>query len=90
MGRYTKKIMTCVHCGRPQTRRFCWTCDTPGVRELHKHDRTSKYGSRGIGLEPPKKWPQPTPLPPGPDKVKVLEERAANGEELFHPLDGRV
>ena len=83
----------CRHCGlnpagRP--RGLCWGCYyRPGVRDLY--GPLSKFGRRGIGagkLAPRRRPPYPTTARPGSaEKVRVLEERAAAGHLLWHPLD---
>lgn len=72
-------------------RGLCWSCYyTPGVKE--QYPSTSKYAARGVGngmrcAAPP---PEPTAVPPGPDKVAILAERAARGEQLFNDGDAIV
>jgi hypothetical protein len=34
--------------------------------------------------------PEPTAVPPGPEKVAILAARAARGEQLFHEGDAIV
>lgn len=81
----------CQHCktaivNRP--RGLCWTCYySPGVRA--KYPSTSKFARRGVknfcGSAAPC---QPTDALPGsPEKVAILEERARQGQDLWHPLD---
>ena len=81
----------CRHCQRKPINRprgLCCGCYyTPGVRRLYPS--TSKYvkhnsGFRAIGL------PKPTSIPPGPDKVQVLFERASSNLLLWHPDDAPV
>jgi len=81
----------CRHCNRKfvnRPRGLCWTCwYTPGVRALYPS--TSKFARRGVpdycGRSP---LPSPTAAPPGsPEKVAVLEARAARGQALWHPAD---
>lgn len=84
----------CRHCGRGKVNRprgLCWTCYyTPGIRELHPS--TSKFASRGVAdFCGPGKLPEPTTALPGtPEKIRVLRERAAAGQRLWHPLDAGV
>ena len=78
----------CRRCGRQRVNRprgLCWYCYyTPGVRDryppliLHHHDT----------FAPGKLPDEPTDALPGtPAKVRVLAQRQARGEQLFHPLD---
>lgn len=83
----------CRHCNRRPVNRprgLCWHCYyKPGVRELYPS--TSKYAFRGVG-NGQRKRPLPTPtdtLPGTPERVAVLEERAAREEALWHPDDAR-
>jgi hypothetical protein len=87
----TRPVPDCRHCRRRKAykpRGLCFTCfGTPGVRDLFPSH--SKYARRGLGTgnhdRPP---PAPTSAPPGsPDKLAVLEQRAAAGQELWHPDD---
>lgn len=82
----------CQHCkvkpfNRP--RKLCWTCyHRPGVKE--KYVDTSKYSRRGSGNVTGKrpKPQQATDTQPGSEeRIKVLMERAALGEELHHADD---
>lgn len=84
----------CRHCGTrliTRTRRLCRACfDTPEVRDLYPPMGTNASGRRGVGLENRSKHPLPAPtdaLPGSAAKVEVLAQRAARGEQLFHPLD---
>lgn len=84
----------CRHCranavNRP--RGLCWHCYyTPGVKDLHPS--TSKYARRGTpNFCHAARSTFPVAWRPGTsEKVAEMERRAAEGEELFHPLDGRV
>jgi hypothetical protein len=86
--------LPCRHCharqvGRP--RGLCWDCFfTPGVRELYPPtDKSSRRGVGNVrGAAPLPAEPTST-LPGTEEKVRVLEQRAARGEELWHPLDSR-
>ncbi len=72
-------------------RGLCWSCYyTPGVKE--QYPSTSKYAVRGVGngMNCTAQPPEPTAVPPGPDKVAILAERAARGEQLFHEGDAIV
>jgi hypothetical protein len=82
----------CRHCGQAraiQRRGLCHACYyTPGVRDLYPS--TSKYGQRDLDRRDRPPPATPTSARPGSEaKVRVLEERAARGEALFHPLDSR-
>ncbi len=82
----------CVHCHRTKSNRprgLCWSCYyTPGVRDLFPS--TSKYHRRGVAdFDHVPGLPEPTTVPPGPEKVLVLEARAAAGLSLWHPEDAR-
>lgn len=72
-------------------RGLCWGCYyTPGVKDLYMS--TSKYAVRvvGNGMRYEVPAPAPTVVPPGPDKVAILAERAARGECLFNDEDAIV
>jgi hypothetical protein len=82
----------CRHCGGPLANRprgLCWGCyHAPGVRD--NYQPTSKYACRGVADSyGPRPLPaQPTAAAPGSaEKIRVLEERAARGEQLWHPQD---
>lgn len=80
----------CIHCNRGSVSRprgLCWTCYyTPGVKD--QHPSTSKYASRGVGTSGNKPCQPTTALPGTDEKIAVLAQRVANGECLWHPLDG--
>jgi hypothetical protein len=84
--------MMCRHCNRVPSNRprgLCWSCYyTPGVRD--QYPSTSKYARRGVsdfnGKIVPPAFPT-TALPGTPEKVAVLQQRAARGESLWHPED---
>ena len=85
----------CRHCGCARVSRprgLCWTCYyAPGVRD--RYPVTSKYGRRGPGntflrSKPPL---QPTNALPGSlEKVLVLCQRAALGQDLWHVDDATL
>jgi hypothetical protein len=85
----------CRHCGAENVNRprgLCWSCYyTPGVRQLypsaarpHGHGVTRPHDARPLPDHPT------TALPGSPEKIAVLEQRAALGVALWHPLDGIV
>jgi hypothetical protein len=75
-------------------RGLCWTCYyEPGVKDQYPSD--SKYARRGVGKE--SDGPEgeldiaPTAAEPGtPEKIAVMERRAAKGLSIFHPGDPRI
>jgi hypothetical protein len=80
----------CVHCDRFPARRprgLCWGCYyRPGVRELYP--TRLNHSRNEIAFTPASRWPDPTDARPGSGaKIKVLMERAANNQVLFHPDD---
>src|SRR5262245_11765657 len=84
--------MLCRHCQRVRVNRprgLCWTCYyTPGLRE--HYPSTSKFARRGIGNFNGHglRAGAPTPARPGsPEKVAILEQRALERQELWHPMD---
>jgi hypothetical protein len=84
--------MLCRHCQKTKANRprgLCWSCYyTPGVRELFPS--TSKFARRGVA-----NFCGTAPLPdlatgaaPGSEeKIRILMERAAKKQALWHPLD---
>lgn len=88
-GRKPKPI-ACVHCGKIATlrpRHLCWHCyEDRDIR--HATPIVSYHGLRGADSNPVRKPCKPTTAFPGSKaKIEVLAQRAANGEELFHPDD---
>lgn len=86
-------VKLCRHCRSRKANRsrgLCWTCYyTPGLRDLYP-PASRHYGCRLVDdFCRPALLPEPTDELPGPDKVPVLEERAARGLALFHPEDAR-
>lgn len=82
----------CRHCRKRfinRPRGLCWGCYyAPGVKEMYPS--TSKYARRGVGnLSGGVPLPlKPTTAAPGtPEKLAVMEARAAAGFAVFHPLD---
>lgn len=84
--------MLCRHCQKTKANRprgLCWSCYyTPGVRELFPS--TSKFARRGVanfcGTAPPPE--APTDAAPGSEeKIRVLIDRAAKKQSLWHPSD---
>lgn len=84
----------CRHCQKVKSNRprgLCWSCYyTPGVRELYPS--TSKFARRGVAdFNGRARMPEPTAALPGTsEKVRVLEERARLGQQLWHPLDAKL
>lgn len=84
----------CLHCRRRpanKCRGLCTSCYyRPGVRDLYP-TLSSKFNTRGVGVGVKGRRPlpkRPTKARPGTaEKVAVLRERAAAGEQLFHPRD---
>lgn len=86
--------MLCRHCGKEKVNRprcLGWKCFySPGVRDLYPP--TSKFARKGVadGWFLGRPLPEPTDAVPGtPEKLAVLERRAAAGQQLFHPHDAR-
>src|SRR5262245_5557171 len=83
----------CRHCGRfkaTRARRLCWKCSLDvGIRALYPSE--SKFARRGVenfaGDAP---LPEPTSVPPGPEKVAVMQARARAGQAIFHPRDAAL
>src|SRR6185295_13866424 len=79
--------MLCRHCDRnpvTRSRGLCGSCFySPGVRERYP---PLLRGGHGMGR---KRLPcEPTDALPGtPEKIRVLMDRAARGQELFHDED---
>ena len=81
--------MLCRHCDRnpvTRSRGLCWSCFySPGVRERYPPDSKT---NRGLGMSRKRLACKPTDAIPGsPEKIRVLMERVARGEELFHEDD---
>lgn len=89
-----EKVGPCRHCGKVRTfrrRMLCGTCyDRPAVREAAGGG--FGHGYEGRRRRPGRRLPaEPTDALPGTEaKIRVLERRAARGEQLFHPLDARL
>lgn len=81
--------MLCQHCDRrpiSRSRNLCWSCFySPGVKEryppLPRTCRGPGNGRRRLPCEPT------DAIPGTPEKIRVLMERVARGEELFHEHD---
>lgn len=91
-GTEVTMVQGCRHCGTGKINRprgLCWNCYyAPGVRE--QYPSTSKYARHGIETNDEMRKPAsaPTSHPPGTkEKMAVMSERWANGEELYHPQD---
>lgn len=83
----------CRHCAKGRVSRprgLCWSCYyAPGVRSLYAASGHS-MARRGVGnLTGNRPLPKcPTNALPGTAaKLKVMGERAARGERLWHPAD---
>lgn len=82
--------MNCKHCRTrkaTQPRGLCWVCYyVPEVRV--------KYGKRPSKAIPTSGCTPPTEptasLPGSPERVAVMQRRAAAGQLLWHPLDGLI
>lgn len=75
-------IRTCRYCGVPSSskRRICLAC-------FNKHNSNGIAASRRQQRRPC----LPTRARPGSaEKLEVLCQRAATGQELFHPQDARM
>ncbi len=86
--------MRCRNCNKGKVcrpRGLCWPCYyAPGVRD--RYPSTSKYARRSYGNYF-RTGPLPTPTDAAPgseEKLRVLESRAAAGEQLHSPLDAKV
>lgn len=81
----------CRSCGRPanRPRQLCYRCFyTPGLRDLYPS--ISKFAVQGLGLgfSLSPLPDEPTRARPGSEeKIRVLTERAARRQSLFHPRD---
>jgi hypothetical protein len=81
--------MLCRHCDRrpvARSRGLCWSCFyTPTVRDRYPPLSTQ---NRGLGMGRKRLPCEPCDAIPGtPEKIRVLMERAARGQELFHEHD---
>ena len=79
----------CRHCGLRNINRprgLCWPCfKIPRIRDLYPS--TSIYARRG---QANRRGPAPYPTraaPGSPEKLLVMEKRAAKGYDLHHPHD---
>lgn len=84
----TRTPTPCRVCGRIGTRPrgLCWSCYESQCKR-DSVDRECKWGiTAGHGRLPAESTQA---LPGTEEKILVLEERAARGEALFHPLDAR-
>ena len=92
-------IQSCRHCGQTyqyrthRARRLCLPCyEDEEIRSRYPVSDT-RHASNGPATDPwakraSAKLPQPTRAQPGSEaKVRVLEQRVASGEALFHPDD---
>lgn len=72
-------------------RGLCYTCYQDGaIRAQHKG--AIGHGIEGQRVRPGKRLPaEPTTALPGSEeKIRVLEARAARGEQLHHPQDAKI
>ncbi len=84
----TRTPTPCRVCGRIGTRPrgLCWSCFEDEAIRRTVTPQCNRGITSGHGRLPAK----PTQALPGSEeKILVLEERAARGEALFHPLDAR-
>ena len=87
--------MLCRHCTKrkaTRSRGLCWTCFYSPARALYAADGPQKYARRGVAdTYAPRPLPEPTAARPGtPQKLAVIEARAAARLALFHPADARA
>lgn len=94
-----RRLAACKHCGGGPVNRprgLCWACYyTPGVKDRYPilyslgPQGRPKGGYYGLGNGNfTGTLPEPTEALPGtPEKIAVLEYRAANGQQLWHPQD---
>jgi hypothetical protein len=83
----------CLNCKRPRAmkgRGLCWSCyDTPRVRRRFPAIDVGRRAPTDAPPPGPAGLPEPTGVPPGPDKVAVLADRFERRLSLWHPLDAR-
>jgi hypothetical protein len=89
-------VRVCQHCGVRKAdkarRGLCWACgQSPEIRARYApvsyHGRRSAVPAVARGALPE----TPTgALPGSEERLRVLEERAARGENLNHPADARL
>lgn len=89
-----RAVRVCRHCRtriKSRPRGLCHVCfSDEAVRVLYP-PKPGVYLRGRVGLQPPHAWPDPTAAKPGsPDKVAVLEARAAAGQSLWHPADAAL
>lgn len=82
-----KRCVNCKYRNSSRSRGLCWRCFySPGVKETYPVDAI--YGRRGVGLESTGPAETPTDTRPGTEeRIRVLEARAAKGQDLEHPED---
>lgn len=93
--RREQRAALCRHCKVKRVNRhrgLCWTCyHTPSIRQAYATDST--YGQIGHGADVAGGYAlpdRPTDTIPGSEeRIRVLQERAAQGVSLFHPADAR-
>lgn len=87
----------CRHCGETRAcrpRGLCWACYyNPFVRPLYEPvSKMAKIGAmRDHHLTGIRALPEPTEAEPGTEeKIRVLINRLASNQHLFHPRDRRI
>ena len=85
----------CRHCGEAgyyYARGLCWTCYySPGVLAMYPLPDGVRHRLGVIDYNGHSREGQPTGhLPGSADKIAVLEERARNGQALFHRWDAET
>jgi hypothetical protein len=83
--------VVCRHCNRSpinRPRALCWNCYyAPGVKDLYPSTSPQRQGN-GLGNKAGRLPAEPTDAQPGSErKIRVMEQRAARGESIFHPDD---
>lgn len=89
------KVCPCRHCKQGKwirSRGLCYDCwFNPAIRELYPSMQGLGGGSAAVGNHGRRLPDQPTRAQPGsPEKIEILEARAAADVALFHPDDLRL
>ena len=86
----------CRHCSNPKRpvnrpRGLCWTCYyTPGIKDVYPSKSKFTVG-HGLVVTKDTMPDEPTTAAPGTqEKRNVLEQRAALGQNLWHPDDAQL